>query len=66
MNCNETAQIRSKHKQNKICKYDQKRFQKTFKRYRQVKQCHVDKIDDGGTMDFIDIDLIVTEMQPNE
>lgn len=66
MNCNETAQIRNKHKQNKICKYGQKKFQKKFKRYRQVKQCHVDKIDDGRTMDFIDIDLIVTEMQPNE
>ena len=64
-NFNQIIKNRKKHEQNKICKYCQKRFQK-FNRDRHVKQCHGDEINDGGTIDFIDINVIVVEVQPDE
>ena len=65
-NCNEITKNRKKPEQNKICKYCQKIFQNGFNRDRHVKQCHGDEINDGGTMDFIHIDLILAEVQPDE
>ena len=65
-NCNEITKNRKKHERNEICKYWQKKFQKNFSRNRHVKQCHSAEISDGGIMDFINIDLIVVEVQPDE
>ena len=64
-NCNNITKNRKKHEQNKICKYCQKRFHKKFKRERHVKQCHSDEINDGGTKDFVGIDLIIVKVQPD-
>ena len=37
-----------------------------FNQDRHIKQCHGDEINDCGTVCFIDIDLIVAEVQPDE
>ena len=65
-NCNAITKNRKTHEQNEICKYWQKKFQKKFSRNRHVKQCHSAEINDGGIMVFINIDLIVAEVQPDE